>query len=106
MKTTIQSRKNGSVPRTPRQTKSLQSKRAAGTAKQENTVSVVFFNPDTHFESDDKSVHTVVEFPESVFRCIEQACRKLKIGWQEFFEQAMRAKLESSGVRAVKGGAK
>jgi hypothetical protein len=66
---------------------------------------VVFFNPNVFFESDDESVHTVVEFPKSVFRRMEQARKKLKINWQKFFEQAMRAKLELSGIRAVKGGA-
>jgi hypothetical protein len=68
-------------------------------------VTFVFFGPETVFESDDAAVKAVVPFPESIFRRMEQARKKLKIGWQEFFEQAMRAKLESSGVGVVKGGA-
>jgi hypothetical protein len=87
------------------QTKSLQSKRAAGASEKKNTVSAVFFNPDVLFDSDDESVHTIVEFPESVFSLIEQIRKEMKIGLAEFFNRAIRAKLESSGSRAVKGGA-
>ena len=60
---------------------------------------------ETRFESDDETVKAVVEFPESYFRRLDQARKKLKIGWSELFKRAVCAKIKSSGIRAVKGGA-
>lgn len=77
MKTTIQSRKNGSAPRTGRQTKSPQAE----------PVTVIFYSTE-----DDKELFRV-EFPAAFYSKIIRACEKMKLTPARFFELAVRAKI-------------
>ena len=77
MKTTIQSHKNGSAVRTPRQTKSPKAE----------PVTVIFYSTE-----DDKELFRV-EFPAAFYTKIVRACEKMKLAPFEFFQLALKEKL-------------
>jgi hypothetical protein len=100
MKNTIKGRSKTNTARAPRQAH----------PQIERTVTVVFFRANVTFDCDDEAVFARVDFPESLFKRIERARKKLKLGLKEFFENAIRYKLLRDGIRpalaVAKGGAR
>jgi hypothetical protein len=100
MKNTIKGRSKTNTTCAPRQAH----------PQTERTVTVVFFSAGVTFDCDDESVFARVDFPESFFKRIERARKKLKLGLAEFFENAIRYKLLRDGIRpalaVAKGGAR
>ena len=97
-----------SISKVRRQSNRVRASRQAQ-PQPERTVTVVFFNADVSFDSDDESIFARVDFPESLFKCIERARKKLKLGLGKFFENAIRSKLLGDEIRpalvVAKGGA-
>ena len=98
-----------SISKVGRQCNRLRAPRQAQ-PQTERTVTVVFFNADVTFESDDESIVARVDLPESIFKRVERARKKLKLGLAEFFENAVRDKIMRDGIRpalaSVNGGAR
>ena len=94
-----------SISKVGRQANRLRAPRQAQ-LQTERTITVVLFNADVAFDSDDESIFARVDFPESIFKRLERARKKLKLGLKEFVENAILDKLVRDGIRPALSSAK